>query len=82
MLLHPGNRISNYEVAQLFGSAYIRTDTMKKSVRGFECTGLWPFNPKIFNDDDYASSLVTDDPPLDELYVDLPNEDWMQCIAR
>ena len=53
----------DYEIAQLFGSAYIRTVTMQESVRGFECTGIWPFNPKILNDDDYASSLVTDEPP-------------------
>lgn len=62
MLVHPGCRISFYELSQLFGTAYTETATMRKAVRGFESTGLWPFNPEIFDEADFAPAGVTDEP--------------------
>lgn len=61
MLSHPGQRITQYDLAGLFGSAYMKTCTMEKAVSGFRCTGIWPYNPEIFSDDDFLPSLVTDE---------------------
>lgn len=35
---------------------------MEKSVSGFATTGLWPFNDEVFADDEFAASLLTDEP--------------------
>ena len=33
---------------------------MDKGVQGFSCTGLFPFNPDVFGDEDFAPSLTTE----------------------
>lgn len=53
--------ITFYKVAGLFGKVYNSTATLQKAINGFESTGLWPFNPDVFTDDDFAPSLVTTD---------------------
>ena len=68
MIQNAGCRISQYDQASLFGSAYIRTATMEKAISGFRCSGLWPFNPDIFNDEDFLPSLVTDEPQPPEVH--------------
>ena len=62
MTMHAGQRISQYDQAELFGRAYVRTATMEKSLSGFSCTGLWPFNPDIFTAEDFLPSMMTDEP--------------------
>ena len=61
MLSNPGRRISTYEQAELFGKAYETTAAIGKAVSGFACTGLWPFNPNVFSDEDFLPSMVTDE---------------------
>jgi len=46
----------------IFGAAYIRCATMDKAVNGFRSTGIFPFNPDVYSDDDYAPSLTTEQP--------------------
>ena len=53
MVAHRGNRISFYEIAEIFAVAYNRTATIEKSVNGFRACGLWPFNDCIFSDENY-----------------------------
>jgi len=62
MITHPGRRITPFDQAALFGSAYVNTMTMDKAVTGFESPGLWPFNPDKIPDEDCVASLVTDEP--------------------
>jgi len=62
MVAHPGRRITPYDQAALFGSAYVKTMTMDKAVTGFESPGLWPFNPDKILDEERIASLVTDEP--------------------
>jgi len=61
MSQNAGRRITQYDQAALFGQA--ATATMEKlAISGFRCSGLWPYNPNIFNAEDSLPSLVTDEP--------------------
>jgi len=62
MTSNPGRRISAFEVAGIFAAAYNRSASLQKAVAGFEFCGLWPYNPNRFTDDDFAPSMVTDEP--------------------
>jgi len=46
----------------LFGSAYTRASTATNAINGFKKCGIFPFNPDVFGEADYAPSDVTDLP--------------------
>ena len=62
MTSNPGKRISVYDVAGIFASAYNHAANVQKAVKGFECTGLWPVNELVFNDEDFAATELTEEP--------------------
>ena len=64
MTNHPGKRVTDYETAEIFGRAYGRAATAEKSENGFRSTGIWPFNPDVFGDEDFAPSTVTEVVPV------------------
>jgi hypothetical protein len=67
MTSHPGKRITIYDQGALFGAAYLRVATMDKAVNGFRSTGLWPYNPDIFSENDFMAAAITDEPiPLQQ----------------
>jgi len=49
MVANPGSRIKVYEIATIFGKAYLQTATHEKPIRGFEVTGLWSYNRIVFS---------------------------------
>lgn len=55
-------RISQYEIAKLFGDAYTKAASARNAVKGFSCTGIWPTNRNIFNHSGYVPSSLTDRP--------------------
>lgn len=57
-----GRIISQYDVAKLFGEAYMKAASTHNAVKGFSSTGIWPPNRNIFDDSDYMPSTVTDRP--------------------
>ena len=59
---HPGQRISTYDIAELFSNSFMNSSTMAKAVNGFKCCGLWPYNPDVFKDEDFMPAAVTDEP--------------------
>ena len=59
MTTHHGKRISQYEMAAIFGRAYIRASTPDKGVKGFEKCGIWPYNPEAFTEDDFLATKLT-----------------------
>ena len=61
MVANPGKRISVYEIATIFGKAYLQTATPDKPIRGFEVTGIWPYNNTIFKPEDFAAANVTEE---------------------
>ncbi|XP_031333945.1 uncharacterized protein LOC116163957 [Photinus pyralis] len=59
MTNHPGQRLSIYEVVEIFSTAFARIASVEKAVKGFSVTGIWPFNPTVFNDQDFLPSEMT-----------------------
>ncbi|RUS87413.1 hypothetical protein EGW08_004867 [Elysia chlorotica] len=62
MLSHPAQRITMFDIAGIFGTAYTKAATMAHAVNGFAACGIWPFNDDMFTDNDFAPSMVTDVP--------------------
>lgn len=60
MLNNPGKPVLIYDVAGLIGSAYKKSFTKENIEKGFEVTGIFPFQRNIFSDDEFLSSFVTD----------------------
>ena len=60
LLSHPGRRVSRFDVVGIFNKAYLPSADVQKAAKGFECTGIVPFNSHIFTDADFAAANVTD----------------------
>lgn len=59
---YSGRIINQYDIVKIFSPAYLKGATPLNAVNGFKATGLWPLNPFIFGDEDYAPASVTDRP--------------------
>ena len=46
-------RITPYDLAGLFNSAYSKVATMSVAVSGFKATGIYPINLNVFSDDNF-----------------------------
>jgi len=57
---HPGRTVTEGNIAELFANAYGRAATFGNATSAFQKTGIHPFNPDIFNDDDFIAADVTD----------------------
>ena len=60
MVNHPGQPITIHDIAEIVGSAYPLAFTPMNIVSGFKCTGIYPYNPNVFSEEDFLSSYVTD----------------------
>jgi hypothetical protein len=58
MASNPGKRISFFDMAGIFATAYNRSASIEKAVNGFQTCGLWPFDDNKFSDEDFAPSEV------------------------
>jgi len=61
MSVNAGKRIGFYDIAGLFKTAYFKAAMMQRAVNGFQSCGIFPLDPQIFSDDDFAPSLLTDE---------------------
>ena len=61
MRSNPGRRVSEYEIAQLFSTAYTKAATMDRAINGFRAAGLWPNDAGVFTDEDFVASQLTDE---------------------
>ena len=60
MINHPGQPITIHNISQLIDHAYPLAFTPKNISAGFSVSGIYPFNPDVFSDEDFLSSYVTD----------------------
>ncbi len=51
---HPGRRICQEQLGELFSEAYYKAATAQNAMSGFSATGIWPFNAEIIPDKDYV----------------------------
>ncbi|KAJ8873668.1 hypothetical protein PR048_024498 [Dryococelus australis] len=56
---YPGRIVSQYDVAKLFSSAYLRVASAQNAISVFRSSGVWPYNPHISSDVDFAPASVT-----------------------
>jgi len=78
MVANPGKRVTQFDVAELFAHAYESTASIDKAKTGFQKTGIFPYNPHVFTNEDYLCSAVTDRPDTvtdstDSMQVDVVN---------
>jgi hypothetical protein len=59
---NPGRPMVIHDVAEVVGMAYPLAFTPKNITAAFRSTGIFPYNPNIFTDEDFMSSYVTDRP--------------------
>lgn len=57
---NPGLVVTIRQVAEVFGNAFVQAATMSTAVNGFRKCGIWPYNPKVFSETDFAPSLTTE----------------------
>ncbi|XP_055523893.1 uncharacterized protein LOC129717770 [Wyeomyia smithii] len=51
---NPGKTITAYNVCELVNHAFVKSANMSSAQNGFRATGIYPFNPSVFNDSDFA----------------------------
>lgn len=59
LINHPGRRITIHEIADLVGQAYPFAFSTNNVLSGFSTVGIYPYNPNVFTEDDFAAASVT-----------------------
>ncbi|GBM76068.1 hypothetical protein AVEN_167488-1 [Araneus ventricosus] len=62
LINHPGRCVTIYQVGKLFKAAFSRAATVQTAVKGFEKTGIYPFNRDVFPEYLFAPSETTERP--------------------
>ena len=57
---NPGKTVTIYEIASLVGESFPISSTPNNILRGFEKTGIWPYRPNMFTENDFLNSAVID----------------------
>jgi hypothetical protein len=52
--------VTQFQIASLFGKAYLKASTMTTAISGFRATGIWPVDANIFKEHDFLASAATD----------------------
>ena len=66
---HPGRIVTPYQVAKLFGAAYLQAGTMITAINGFRKCGIWPVDRNVFTEADFIAAETTNTDRI------IPNED-------
>lgn len=59
---HPGRVITVYQIAQILTPAYLKATTSANAIQSFKISGIQPFNPDVFGEQDFLASAVTERP--------------------
>jgi hypothetical protein len=57
MRQHPMRKITQFKISELLGKFYGRAASVANAVTGFARTGVWPVDPNVFQDSDFAASI-------------------------
>ena len=53
---HPGEKVTQFAVAQLLAEAYTKCATLSNAASGFRATGIWPTDRNVFSETDFAAN--------------------------
>ena len=62
---HAGRLVTVYKIAQILTPAYLKAATPANAIQSFKISGIQPFNPDIFSEEDFLASAVTERPLAD-----------------
>lgn len=66
MTNHPGQTMTIYDIPGIISQALPLAANPSNIINGFKATGVFPFNPDVFQDIDFMPSYVTDRPYPDQ----------------
>jgi len=81
MKVNPGKPVSEGQVARFVGIAYGRASTVGTAASGFRKAGIYPYNPDVFEDWEFAPSSVTDRGDFIEPAPERPNTSVDEPLA-
>ncbi|CAM1313489.1 Uncharacterised protein g6278 [Pycnogonum litorale] len=70
---NPGRTISIYDIPKMVAEAWPRAATPANIMKGFETSGIAPFNRNRFTENDYRPSDVTDRPMMETATEESPS---------
>ena len=76
-------KITQFQISELLGKFYGRAVSVANAVTGFARTGVWPVDPNVFEDRDFAAS--TQDLPFSWNYRFshiMPGSNLFQSLPR
>ncbi|XP_016429905.1 uncharacterized protein LOC107757054 isoform X2 [Sinocyclocheilus rhinocerous] len=62
MKAHPGQNATIYDLPGIVAKALPQAATPENIMSGFRCTGIWPYSPDVFGENDFAPAYATDRP--------------------
>lgn len=75
MISNSDRTITQFQIASIFGKAYVRVGCLKKTENPFSQTRIEPFNWDVFSEEDFVALQVTDHPePEQAEEPDMPDE--------
>jgi hypothetical protein len=79
---NPGRVVTLFQIASLFGAAYLQAATMLTAINGLRRTGIWPVDMNVFTEADFLSATTTDI-QIDASSSQLPITDGSQpeCLS-
>jgi hypothetical protein len=73
---HAGRKITEDQVAELFGNAYQSAASVKNALSGFRKAGIEPYRRDAYYDDDYSAAAMTYKPYVDNAPLPTEQNDW------
>jgi hypothetical protein len=67
MVNNPGKKIQLHNLGDIVGKTLLQTETTKTASNGFARTGIWPYNPLVFDEEDFLPASVFQLIDLDEV---------------
>ena len=57
---NPGRPVTVFQIAKIFGEAYLKAAVPINAINGFAKTGIFPFNPDVFTEADFIAAATTE----------------------
>ena len=71
--------MTGFDIAEQIGQAYNRAASVQKVVSGFKSTGISPYDPDVFAENDFAAASVTEIVDNENINKDAALQDNTGC---